>query len=46
MAETCRNLFTFKPYFLFVGTNLDNKNAVFWDVTPPDSCENLRFGGT
>jgi hypothetical protein len=22
------------------------KNGVFWDVTPRDSCENRRFGGT
>jgi hypothetical protein len=22
------------------------KNAVFWDVTPCDSCKNRRFGGT
>jgi hypothetical protein len=22
------------------------KNAVFWDVTPCGSCNNLRFGGT
>jgi hypothetical protein len=21
------------------------KNAVFWDVTPCDSCKNRRFGG-
>jgi hypothetical protein len=22
------------------------KNAVFWDVSPCDSCKNLRLGGT
>jgi hypothetical protein len=22
------------------------KNAVFWDVTPCDSCKNRRYGGT
>jgi hypothetical protein len=21
------------------------KNAIFWDVTPCDSCKNRRFGG-
>jgi hypothetical protein len=27
-------------------TALQEKNAVFWDVTPPGSCKNRCFGGT
>jgi hypothetical protein len=28
-----------------VYTAVTMKNAVFWDVTPCDSCKNRRFGG-
>jgi hypothetical protein len=27
-------------------TDIEFKNCVFWDVTPCDSCNNRRFGGT
>jgi hypothetical protein len=29
-----------------VFTAVTMKNGVLWDVTPCDSCKNLRFGGT
>jgi hypothetical protein len=29
-----------------VFTAVTKKNAVFWDVTPCGSCNDLRFGGT
>jgi hypothetical protein len=38
------NKVTFTPSYMKI--NQLNKNVVFWDVTPCDSCYNRRFGGT
>jgi hypothetical protein len=39
----------FKTKDIFVRTEdftaVTMKNAIFWDVTPCDSCKNLCFGG-
>jgi hypothetical protein len=33
-------------FFLDIEQAYDEKNGVFWVVTPCDSCKNRRFGGT
>jgi hypothetical protein len=43
-VSQCERVCSRVRYEVFTAVNM--KNAVFWDVTPRDSCKNLRFGGT